>query len=80
MVRYMMENGDYPVRNEMSFYDAMKRLKLDKVRIGNMFPGYPITTDNKIYFEGTARWVNVEIPTDSVELGADGLPIPAKAE
>lgn len=80
MVRYMMENGDYPVRNEMSFYDAMKRLKLDKVRIGNMFPGYPITTDNKFYFEGTARWVNMEIPTDGVELGADGLPIPAKAE
>ena len=83
-VRYMMENGDHPVVAEMSLYEALRRLPQNKARTSDVFPGFPLTVDDKFYFEGEAE----EVPEiaqnrqnrQKVEIGADGLPIPAGAE
>lgn len=58
-VRYIMENGDYPVMSEISFYDLIRKLPQNAVRISDKFPGFPITTDDKYYYEGDFEEVEI---------------------
>ena len=63
-VRYIM----------MSFDAAMGVLKRGgKIRAMEAYEGYPITSDGTYFFEGEYEYDETEI-----DLGADGLPIPAK--
>lgn len=74
-VRYIMKQKGCAVAGTMSF-DSAKRILLGtkkKVRASDEYEGYPITSDDRYFFQG-----EYEEDETAVDLGADGLPIPAK--
>ena len=75
-VRYLMKQTNCAVAGKMPFDSAMHILKSGgKIRASEIYEGFPITSDNKYFFEG-----EYEEDETAIELGADGLPIPAKGE
>lgn len=56
-VRYMMENGGYPVRAEMPFGNALALLKKGEVKISERFQGFPLTADDVFFFAGDAETI-----------------------
>ena len=66
------------VQHEMPFEQALKILTRKTVSKSDKFEGFPITADGVYYFAG--EFVKNRDNADStIELGADGLPIPATA-
>lgn len=65
-VRYIMQCGDALVmaRTE-DVRDALRRLPPKRVRISDRFPGFPLTVDDKFFFEG--EWEEVGETLDREE-------------
>ena len=77
-VKYIMSQKTANVQHEMPFEQALKMLAGETVSKSDKFEGFPITADGVYYFAG--EFVKNRNDVDStIELGADGFPIPATA-
>lgn len=86
-VRYMMENGAHPVLAETREESARWMLDRGHIHESEVFPGFPITADDKFFFEGEvevrrrrkrkAEVVKAEVEVGKIEVGEDGYPLPA---